>query len=387
VAVVLMMVVHARRLQPPRLDHDPGAAEALLRLLMWAEPLIAAYFLFIVGFSLVLSQARHAAASDRWLRRAVRRALRLYLLSVLLFVPQFGVQLPHLLTSSGILSAIAVAILLVALCLAGGSPRLNLGLLVTAILTTTALLDTQGIWISGINAGPGGAFPIVAFSAAGAGAALLHQRAGLRGLLVATLLSAVPTAAALLSGQPWVCEHGSVYTGTAAPGAAQAMGALLGAAPTATAQVRFWNHSAIGALGLLLPLAASLLLFLCLQQFTRPGRLLRPLGLLGRHALAVYVGHLALLGLMDLLGLRPANALWTWMLVAALTAVAILATAAREALGIWLAVRTAGSPPRSKASFCGSGYFRCPRTTDHSQLSKAPGWLRPRSAKTRDATL
>ncbi|MCU0692782.1 MAG: OpgC domain-containing protein [Polyangiaceae bacterium] len=44
----------------------------------------------------------------------------------------------------------------------------------------------------------------------------------------------------------------------------------------------------------------------------------RPLLLLGRHALLVYVAHLVLLGLLDLAGLTPPNALWTLAEVAAL---------------------------------------------------------------------
>ena len=239
--------------------------------------------------------------------------------------------------------------------LALGREWLSLGLLATAIVATTALLDMLGISISGLNAGPGGAFPLVAFSAVGATAALLHQRAGLRGLVVATPLSAALSGAAWLSGQPWVVEHVSVYNATAAPGSAQALGGLLGIAPTATVGVRFWNHSALGALGLLLPLCLSLLLFLGPQHSALPGRLLRPLELLGRHALAVYVAHLIVLGLLDLLGLRPQSALWTWGLIAALTGGAVAAAAARHAVADQWSARATAPPPNPDATFCKDG--------------------------------
>jgi predicted acyltransferase len=324
-----MYVVHARRLQSaPR--SDDGLAEAALRWLMWSEPFIAASFLFIVGFSLVLSADRHG--TDRgWHRKVWRRAAKLYVLSLLLFVPQFGLQWPDLALSSGILSAIAIAIALVGSALATSRPTTAVACVGLAGWSVAALLEWTEASVSGANAGPGGAVPLVSFAAAGALLARVHQRHGGRGLAVASAAAATVSLAALLTREPWIQQHPSVYLDY---GGTLALPMLLSGSPGATTEVTFWNHSVVGTLGLAFPLAASLALLLGPEQrFARAWRWLFWLLLLGRHALAAYVGHLLALGLLELLGWVPRSASQTWMLVGALAAGACGAVSAWERFG------------------------------------------------------
>jgi hypothetical protein len=302
--VVMMVVVHARRLQEaPTSDW----ANDSLRLFMWLEPYIAASFLFIAGYALVLS---HSRARAGWLRKLLVRAGMLYLLSVALFVPQFGLEWPDLVFSSGILSAIAVAIALVGAALASRAADAALAGLTVAVLGVTALLDRTGASVSGLNAGPGGAFPLVAFTATGALLARARAHFGDRALTLSAWALVPVTLGVLLSRAPWLTERASYYSSHAGQLALVDLGSD---APKSA--VRFWNHSAWGALGLFLPLVASTVA--SLRGGTWVGRVVAfdPLVVLGRHALGAYVVHLGLLGVADLMGLDPKSSLGTWGLV------------------------------------------------------------------------
>ncbi|MFO0572303.1 MAG: hypothetical protein U0263_42175, partial [Polyangiaceae bacterium] len=96
------------------------------------------------------------------------------------------------------------------------------------------------------------------------------------------------------------------------------------------APISFWNHSALGSLGLLLPLSASLAALLAAgHALARP---LWPLVCIGRHALSVYVVHLGLLGVADLAGLGPAEGNGTAALIAG---IALAALAVSLSLDRW----------------------------------------------------
>jgi hypothetical protein len=321
-AVVLMFVVHAARLEQ---QPCPGLAQRALDLAMWAEPFIAASFLFLVGVGLVLSKTRRTQPGA-YRRRLLRRATGLYVLAVLLFVPQYGLGWPDLVVSPGILSAIALSIALVGLGLGWPRSAATLVILALAVLGCTALLDRTGVTVAGLNGGPGGAFPLVAFAAAGALATRLWQRSGLRALGIATAVTALPLVGVLLGHLRFTTEQTSLY---ADYGGTLALERLL--MPPATRHaVTFWNHSAAGALGLLLPLGVCLGTSLGVGPRTAEWPPLRLLGLLGRQALPLYVGHLLVLGLCVLGGLEPRGALGTWALVALLVAASGVAAAARE---------------------------------------------------------
>ncbi len=318
IAVVMMFVVHARRLQSPQSYR--GAGEASLEFFMRIEPFIAASFLFLAGYSLVLSVAKSGSRRE-WFLRMSRRSLVLYALSVLLYVLQYGVDLPDLLASSGILQAIAVAIVGVSLCLTSRDPRVPLALLLGAVLAGAAWLEWTRTSVSGLNAGPGGAVPIIGFAAFGALVALS------RSVTLATQLSLAPFALALLSRLPLTNTHVSEYTDFGGEVAVVAL--LKGASLDGAARVpmAFWNHSVAGVAALLFPLCMGLLALTKSPHSVTGHGVLAPLRLLGRHALPVYVAHLCALGALDAVGLRPGSAMGTWALVLGLAlGLALLAT-------------------------------------------------------------
>lgn len=300
-AVIAMFAVHVRRLQAPR---HATLADRVLEALGAGEPLISATFVALAGYSLVLGEPSWA--------RVARRAVVLYALGVGLFVLQYGLAWPDVLLSPGVLSVIAVGIVLTRAALAARSPSAALGALGAALVGVTQLLEARGLGVSGLLAGPGGALPLVACATSGALVARLTSRPAVAGLCVASLaLSAL----ALATRAPWTTSWPSWHPRVSGATAALALlhpQALLAAPRVA---VWFWNHSAVGVLGLAAPLTALLLGARALRVS------LDPLALLGRHALAAYVGHLVLLGLIDVAGLGPGSAGASWALVAVLAAV------------------------------------------------------------------
>lgn len=335
-AVLLMFVVHSRRLQPsgpfPGLQ---GLAGAALDALLWAEPFIAASFLTIAGTSLV--HAHHRSRDPaRWIRRLGWRAGGLYLLAIALFIPQFGVVFPDLLASPGILSAIAVALWLTGLALTRSRPACWL----VALWGLTGLgalgLETTGRCLPGLNAGPGGAVPLLGFTALGALLGLVQVRFGRRALGVATVVATAGALAVVGAALPFTTRCVSLYP---AHDGLLALGELLGQQSPGQQspgqrEVVFWNHSAAGLLGLSAPIVATLFGLSLLPWSTsgspRSGGVL---ALIGRHALVVYVGHLILLGILELSGVTPRAPLSTWTLVGALAFAAAITGAGLETRG------------------------------------------------------
>lgn len=337
-AVLLMFAVHAYRLEPGQAVR--GAGERALAALSWAEPYIAASFLFVVGMSLVLSREHTSAAPRRWLVRLGRRALGLYALSLLLFITHYGFELPDLLVSSGILSAIALAIIVTGACLAVGRSALWLAGASIVVVGATAWLDRAHVTVPGMNGGPGGAFPLLAFSCWGALACQAYRRRGARALGALAAGGAVVCVAVLASRAPWTTLQTSHY---ADHGGEVALLDLAKSGARAVEPVVFWNHSAVGALGLAFPLLATAWLLVASGARLSALRALFPLELVGRHALGAYVMHLGLLGVLDLAGAVPPDAAWTWALISGLFALAVL-------LSMMLERHAPAAPVHSSAS-------------------------------------
>ncbi len=328
VLVLAMIAVHARRMEAASARAVHGAGRAALDLLAWTEPFVAAAFLFVAGASLVLAR-RAAVDAASFRRRLPRRVAGLLLLSMALFVLEYGFELPDLVVSSGVLGVIALGSLACGGALLSPHRDALLVALAALAVAVTALLDTSGASVPGLNAGPGGAVPMLAFTALGA----LGFARGTRGFAALTALLAVPFGVVLVSGQPWLTERVSRYASHASGLALTDLFAR-SQAGHGTLLVTFWNHSALGAVALFFPLCLGLLAFVTLPRAVAAHRALDPLALLGRHALLAYVGHLGLLGLVQLHGFAPATPGQTWALwaalVAACLAAALAATAARR---------------------------------------------------------
>jgi hypothetical protein len=123
---------------------------------------------------------------------------------------------------------------------------------------------------------------------------------------------------ALAQDDRWLALYTSVYRDHGGLAIAHFLG-LTSPGPGTVSRV-FWNPSTMGAVGLLSPVALTTALLLAAQNRIAPWLALRPLLLLGRHALTVFVAHYAMLGVADLAGLRPPHGVWTLLLVAALVA-------------------------------------------------------------------
>lgn len=308
----MMFAVHTRRLQG---HAEANLADRVLRWCLDVEPYIAASFLFIAGHSLIL--ARRAGALD--LGKLLRRAFVLYALAMLLFVPQYGVAFPDLVFSPGILSAIAVSVVVVGTLVKSDAPDLAFAAVAGVVLLVTHWLDAPGRSVSGLDAGPGGVFPLLAFTCFGAMVARLGAKHGPRALAMVVVLSLPLFLYVWRSHAPWTTTELSRHP---AHSGQLALGTLF--TRVQTVEVPFWNHSALGALGLAFPLAASLGFFVGLPKSITGTRWLAPLRLLGRHALGAYVGHLGVLGVLDLAGLGPTSARGTWLSVALLALGSVL---------------------------------------------------------------
>ena len=96
--MVLMFLAHAWRVQDHERAVPPGFVGWLDHTLAWMDrgvAYVAASFLFVAGFSLVLAQRDVASRGrKRWLLAVLRRAGWLYLLSLAMFLPEHGIECP-----------------------------------------------------------------------------------------------------------------------------------------------------------------------------------------------------------------------------------------------------------------------------------------------------
>ena len=105
-AIILMILAHAAREQSNM--NALHARPSLAGIFDWPfvgsliiEPIISAMFLFIAGFSLVLSRANSRESDRAWISRLGRRMVVLYGISVLFGLAEDGVQGPALRMQQG----------------------------------------------------------------------------------------------------------------------------------------------------------------------------------------------------------------------------------------------------------------------------------------------
>lgn len=285
VAVLGMIAAHTTRVVPLS-----GGESGLRGHASLFEPAISVVFLWLVGWSLERSYARASQSGTEWRKwyaSALVRAATLYALGMLLFVLQYGVVAPYVWASPDVLGAIAWAIVVL-------GPLLPLGVWgliggTVATLALTALLGALGVHVSGVNAGPGAALPLVGSACAGACHGLTGRQRPANDVWWAALGLMAGSLALVLPGELLDLHR------------------LRAGAPW------FWNHTVKGMLvygGGVVVVAAAFARMRCTS------RVWAPLALLGRHALVAYVGHLLVLGVADRwLGLPPG---WLSLVAAAL---------------------------------------------------------------------
>ncbi len=324
-AVILMILAHAARVQhplPPLSAAGPFDWPFAGSLVI--EPIISALFLFIAGFSLVLSLGATREMPGQWLRRLGSRMATLYGISVLFFLADRGVQWPDLLVSSGVLGIIAVGVFSCGLALVSPRPPQLLGALTLAALAITYLLDSNRWSVTGLNAGAGGMLPLLSLAWLGALAGMIYQRWPGTGLVMLLGASLITGLLALAAPFPWITQPVSTvmtYPGDRIQSVLFSLQDLLGLYEGASTvqQVRFWNHGWIFPLRALPLLVLGLVLFLGLiRQLRHPA--LRFLDWMGRQALNLYILHLILLAGLEVSGLHPVAGWQTLLVVAGIIA-------------------------------------------------------------------
>lgn len=329
-AILLMIVAHASRLQTNLVDisHAPplaGIFDEWVLFVLRIEPIISAMFLFIAGFSLVLSRQQSRETPTQWLRRQAVRAGQLYLIAIAFYLGDQGVQWPDTLVSPGILSVIAFALLVASLCLV--TPLGWQALLVLSIGggVLTAVLEQTAASIPGINAGAGGLFPLVTLAWLGALTGLARARwpqTGLQGMLVASLLGGL---FAMSIDYPWITHPLTTlhfYPGDRIASVLYSLQDVIGLY-NGKAQVHttgYWNHSSLFAPRALPLLVLMLMAFLAAFKAPQP-RIIGFFNWMGSQALNLYILHLLLLAPLELTGLKPASGWQTMLLVCAIVAV------------------------------------------------------------------
>lgn len=313
-AMVLMTTTHALRALRP--DVPPEFGQWLMRI----EPIIPTLFFMVAGWSLARSKHR-SSGSAGWGWRHGRRALGLWILSVALFFSYSGPQWPEILTSTGVLQCLAIAIL-VGICL-NDAWKAAFGALATG--GAFVWMDAHGIRVDGINNGSFPLFPFLPiFLASFAIERPMRQRSWLQPV-VATAGGALILLLSAKFGfrnlwgewgmtntfQEYVRTPGSGYNGFALTRD------LLNGVQGESYMVSFWS-----TLPRLVPVVVAMsglaALFLCAVADRFPARL-QVLSLIGRHSLPYYVGHLALLGALGLVLPASIRGLpWSWFVASAI---------------------------------------------------------------------
>jgi hypothetical protein len=304
-----MMAAHTARLVP--FDARPSWA----RVVLLYEPLIPSLFLLLVGLS--LSRSREAArargeGAGPWYARQARRAAGLWAISAVFFVAEYGVRIPDALVAGGILAIIAYAILGIGALLLLSRPALFIGAILLAGCVTFVRVDAAGNAVFPLNTGGAPFLPMTLFALAGAllgrfrsdeprGRRLMWALAGIGAAIAAWLIT----------------RHGAEALFTKPFGRSDAgrdLPASLLPARDAL-HVGFYDLKPVLAAACL-GLQLSLLAVLGILLGKIPERVARFAFAPGRHALAVYVGHLAFLAaLVTIFGEQPltaGSATWVW---------------------------------------------------------------------------
>lgn len=298
IAIMTMAGSHVARIIRGR-ERDFWCEPAIL-----LDPYTQAMFMALVGASLAWSwnnaQARGVDRSS-WLKGRGKRALEVYLWAVLLFLFDKGLQWPWTFVAPGILADIALAIVVYGVVASSRRPVLGAALLSAAGYALLALLDHQGLVLPPLNAANAPLLPNVAVTGFGlvAGIGLLRDDKRLLGALALLTLPAGAWLllqhgpAALLDFPLGRTENDMVYLGDS-HGLANTWGLLTGAELQPN-EVTYFNPSLRAQPFVVGAVVATWMLLRPLRPLTE--RVQGWLFVVGRHALGVYVFHLALVGI------------------------------------------------------------------------------------------
>jgi len=324
VAVIMMIIAHSIRIQAnfSSLVKHPENATFLDQCLLFfiqIEPIISAQFLFISGFSLTLSFYKSSLHKQDWLLQLPSKLVLLYLISVVFFIGDNGIQLPDLFVSSGILSIIALSMAITACLLVTSKPLTWLSLSVLSILILAYYFEQSKIVITGLNGGAGGAIPLISMTLIGSVMGIIFQRDNTNGLIAATAVGCFIGLIFLSSSYPWTFDVRGYFLLFKGDPVTSVLHSVQHAFGDDThlpikARVAFWNHSSAFPLRVTGGLTLVLLAFiLCFKNYENSAT--RTLNMIGKHGLLIYVFHLILLGIIEVSGIKPVTGWQTWLLV------------------------------------------------------------------------
>lgn len=324
----MMMAAHSIRIQNnfPQLAAKQTAATPFDHFLLWfidIEPIISAMFLFIAGFSLTLSFAKlkQPQSYRPWLVKITQRAATLYLIAMLFFLAEYGLQWPDFLISAGVLGTIALSIALSAALLCYGRGAKGLVMATVVVLGTTYVLETQRWQITGLNAGAGGHFPLIVMGFLGTLYGMAYQRFGDNGLFGGILLAAIVGLLFMVVDYPNTFvykSHFSWYTDDPTRQLWQSLVHLFQQTPPDSYRVSgFWNHASVFPLRYSIVIMVVLVLFIKLINRSRHPAI-RFLDALGSYGLTIYVYHLIVLAGVEVSGFKPQTGWQTLLVILAL---------------------------------------------------------------------
>lgn len=321
-AVAMMFVTHISKLyielQTDFFQHfKESVFDRAIVFFLEIEPLISGMFLFLVGFSLILSLKSAASPSD-WSRKAFGRVWKYYLMSLALFFVEYGIQIPDFFFSSGILSIIALSIAVVVLLkkfpFQNYSYNLALGLIFFSVI---GYFGENGAKFSGLNVGPGAGVPLVHFSLLGALVGLLFFEFQNQGMALLGLLS-VSFFIMLMSNtkDPWILDFSSVYQVFPNGGSGvELIKSFFTQAQSTDHEEWFWNHSLIAVVRIFCVIGVAVSLLIRFGDKMKSLKIFYPLTTLGNRALFCYITHLAVIAVLKELHFGPRSGLACWITV------------------------------------------------------------------------
>lgn len=316
IAIVLMFITHGFRLFVKSQDvYVPSEdfSERLLNLFAVIEPYTSSLFLFLAGIGLTISFQNNKYPFKTWVFRHSKKAIQLYLIGMGLFFIEKGYQVPDFWVSPSILSTIAVSIVVTALSL-----KYKYTTLIALIATGLITYGYQGTGVPGVNAGPGGIFPLIMFSLLGSQVWSLVDKGQYKIIYFMLITSGITW---FIPGD-WVQRYNSSYkiwtSGATGFDFLQSQGESF-----VVALESYWNHSLLAFARLTGVLILSLMVCLKYQYKLEEKIYNHSLSLIGRHALGCYILHLLIISLFDLFKLYPNSSTMCWLFILGLLICAI----------------------------------------------------------------
>lgn len=311
-AIVLMLITHGFRLFiNGQGSYSPGVgfAERLLHFFAVIEPYTSSLFLFLVGIGVHISFNKTKKPYLTWLGNNINKSIQLYIIGIVLFFMEYGFQKNDIFFSPSILSTIALSTIALS-----SSLKFNYGPMVGLVLAGITTYVFQGIPLSGINAGPGGAFPLIMFTFGGYLLYDLMVKDKNKTLIALSVIGVISWFFPFAPQEEWIRHYQSTYklflTGPTGIDYWKS-----GGEGNIFQVVSFWNHSLTSWFRISLVLFLSLKMFLKFENKLKGKFYGEYLSLIGRHALGCYILHLTIIAVFDILKIYPQTPEMDWVFI------------------------------------------------------------------------